>query len=123
MADAKTPYSSTSAIYVTSAINNSNTEQDRYNRSKAREKKFNSNWSKQKVNINDVVNQFTPNCTGKAHGVKYEFENDRYVIKADMASGYLRIYDKTLKSYVKLDGSPSKNRDETHFKIKKREEM
>lgn len=37
-------------------------------------------------------------------------------------SGYLRIYDKTLKDYVKLDGTPGLP-NETHFKIKKRSEM
>ena len=39
-----------------------------------------------------------------------------------MASGYLRIYDKTLKDYVKLDGTLGLP-NETHFKIKKRSDM
>ena len=74
------------------------------------------------VDINDVVHQFAPNSVGQAHGVKYQFESDRYIIKADMASGYLRIYDKVLRQYVKLDGTPG-SLEETHFKIKKRSEM
>lgn len=41
---------------------------------------------------------------------------------ADMASGYLRIFDKNQKTYIKLDGTPGTDK-ETHFKIKKREEM
>ncbi len=28
-----------------------------------------------------------------------------------------------LNSWVTIDGTPSKNREETHYKIKKREEM
>ena len=74
------------------------------------------------VDLNDIVWTFTPGAIGSVHGVKYEFENDHYVIKADMAAGYLRIYDKHLKKYVKLDGTPG-SLEETHFKIKKRSEM
>ena len=50
------------------------------------------------------------------------FFGGNYNVIADMASGYLRIYDNNLKSYVKLDGTPGTDK-ETHFKIKKREEM
>ena len=69
-----------------------------------------------------MINKFAPNSVGKEKGVKFIFEGTRYIIKADMASGYLRIYDKVLKDYVKLDGTPGL-RSETHFKIKKRSEM
>ena len=41
---------------------------------------------------------------------------------ADMASGYLRIFDKNQKTYIKPDGTPGTDK-ETYFKIKKREEM
>ena len=38
-------------------------------------------------------------------------------------AGYLRIYDKQAKSYCLLDGTPSRDPEKTHFKIKRREEM
>ena len=56
-------------------------------------------------------------------GVKYDFEGSRYIIKCDKAAGYLRIYDKNVKSYCLLDGTPSRDPEKTHFKIKRREEM
>ncbi len=40
-----------------------------------------------------------------------------------MVAGYLRIYDKGAKSHIRLDGSISDDRMETHFKILKRKEM
>ena len=79
----------------------------RYYRSKVRESKFNENWKKHMVNLNDVVNQYTPGVKGKPKGVKYQFENNKYIIKVDMPSGYLRIYDKSAKMYTKIDGTPS----------------
>lgn len=45
-----------------------------------------------------------------------------YNVITDMANGYLRIFDKNQKTYIKLDGTPGTDK-ETHFKIKKREEM
>ena len=74
------------------------------------------------VDINNIVQRFAPNSVGRAYGVKYQFESNRYIVKADMASGYLRIYDKLLEKYIKLDGTPG-SLEETHFKIKKRSEM
>ena len=53
---------------------------------------------------------------------KMIFFGERYNVITDMAGGYLRIYDNSAKTYVKLDGTPG-NDKETHFKIKKREEM
>ena len=122
MGDDKDKYSDASFDYVTEGIHNSDVDMERYRRSKARESAFNENWKQNMVNINDVVQQFTPNSVGEARGVKYQFESNRYIIKADMASGYLRIYDKALQKYVKLDGTPG-SLTETHFKIKKRSEM
>lgn len=81
----------------------------------------NVNWEKQKVNINDVVDRFAPKSKGYADGIKFIFKGENYLIKADMASGYLRIVNNK-GQYVKLDGTPG-TRAETHFKIKKREEM
>ena len=37
---------------------------------------------------------------GKTKGVKYQFENANYIIKVDMPSGYLRIYDKKAKATI-----------------------
>jgi len=122
LADAKTPYSTVSKYYVTTTVPNSEIDQGRYDRSKERERKYNDNWNKQKVNINEIVDKFTPGCTGVAEGVKFVFEGSEYSVVADMASGYLRIKDNSNGKYLKLDGTPG-NREETHFKIKKREEM
>lgn len=55
--------------------------------------------------------------------MKFDFEGTRYKIKCDKAAGYLRIFDKKVGMFCKLDGTPSMNLKETHFKIKKRGEM
>lgn len=122
MADAKTPYSAVSNYYVSATVSSSGIDQRRYARSKERERQFNDSWSKQKVNINDIVDAFAPGSSGTVKGVKYVFEGPLYSVIADMASGYLRIKDKKSKKYLKLDGTPGDNAS-THFKIKKKEEM
>ena len=122
MADAKTPYSTVSNYYVTTTVPSSSIDQGRYDRSKERERKYNGSWIKQKVNINDIVDQFAPGCSGVIDGVKYVFRGPVYSVVADMASGYLRIKNNKSGKYLKLDGTPG-SREETHFKIKKREEM
>lgn len=103
-------------------------EQERYNRSKAREVKNNDNWIKQEVNLNEIVDRSIPEngdvVTQRTEGgVKYNFEGSRYIVKCDKVAGYLRIYDKIARLYCLLDGTPSKNPEKTHFKIKRREEM
>ena len=128
MADYKQAYSDISKDYVDNIVPGSALDQERYDRSKAREAANNENWKKQKVNLNEIVDRFVPEVNGfvEQHtegGVKYVFEGDRYTVKCDKVAGYLRIYDKQSKMYCKLDGTPSKNGDETHFKIKRREEM
>ena len=122
MADSKSNYSNASTNYVTKKIHQSSNEMGRYARSKLREAKYNNDWKKHMVNINDVINKFAPNSVGKEDGVKFQFKGTKYIIKADMASGYLRIFDKTINKYVKLNGTPG-SESETHFKIKKRSEM
>ncbi len=122
MADAKTPYSLVSNYYVTVTVPNSSIDQGRYDRSKERERRYNESWSNQKVNINDVVDTFAPGSSGVIDGVKFVFEGQTYSVIADMAAGYLRIRDNASGQYLKLDGTPG-NLGETHFKIKKREEM
>jgi len=71
---------------------------------------------------NTIVNQFADGDDGEQQGVKYVYESFQYKVIADMASGYLRIYDKILKDYIDLNGKPG-SRDNTHFKILRREEM
>jgi hypothetical protein len=128
MSDYKSAYSDISKNYIEHVVPTSEIDRGRYKRSKDREVKFNKNWSKQKVNLNEVVDYFIPAIEGfikkrSSGGVKYEFEGKRYIVKCDKVGGYLRIFDKKLHSFCRLDGTPSGNRDETHFKIKRREEM
>ncbi len=123
MSDAKQCYSDSSRGYVNHDAHSSVVDRDRYNKSKSREAKWNENWKKQSVNLNDIVEQFTPNVQGHRHGVKYVFENTKWRIDADMVAGYLRIYDKKAKKNVKLDGSFSTGPEDSHFKILKRKEM
>lgn len=122
MSDSKHNYSRRSNDYIEHAVSESYVDKGRYERSEAREAKWNEDWLKQQVNINEIVERFTPGARGRRNGVKYVFENRRWRIDADMVAGYLRIFDKRLRKHVKLDGTPGDNK-ETHFKILKREEM
>ena len=128
MADYKSAYSDISRDYIENNVSSSALDQKRYERSKLREKAHNDTWIKQKVNLNEIVDKFVPSIEGFAEqhsegGVKYDFEGKRYIVKCDKVAGYLRIYDKQTRSYCRLDGTPSHNQDETHFKIMRREEM
>lgn len=127
MSDYKQAYSDISRDYVENTVPASSIDQDRYDRSKAREEQYNDNWIRLKVNLNDLVDQFIDEkdvvIEKSEGGVKYIFEGSRYQVKCDKVAGYCRIYDKQLKTYCKLDGTPSKDGAETHFKIKRREEM
>lgn len=128
MGDYKAAYSNISKEYIEKDVPHNKMDQDRYNRSKEREKRNNSNWLRQKVNLNEIVRMFIPEDEKqiKMHtegGVKLNIEGSRYIIKCDKVAGYVRIYDKRNKAYCKYDGTPSRNGDETHFKIKRREDM
>lgn len=128
MSDYKTIYSDISKDYIDNAVQANLIDRQRYERSKIRESKFNDKWLKQKVNLIDIVNKFVPAIEGIAQqhsegGVKYDFEGERYIVKCDKVSGYLRIFDKNAQQYCKLDGTPSSDPNETHFKIMRREEM
>ena len=123
MSDSKTPYSAASKRYVEHDVLQSDLDSRRYARSKDRESRFGVNWEKFRVNINEVVDRFTPGARGRREGVKFVFEGERYLIKADMVSGCLRIYDKVARSYVLLNGIPCNDNSLTHFKILRREEM
>ena len=122
MADSKTAYSSASKKFVNKAVLKSEEAKHQFDVSKKKEEKYNNKWSNHMININEVVDKFSPNSKGYKNGYKYVFEGDKYQVVADMAAGYLRIKNKNTNQYVKLDGKPGSN-DETHFKIKKRSEM
>ena len=107
---------------VNDFLNKKAADDSGYKKSKSRENKHNDDWEKNSVNINDIVEKFAPNNVVKVNNQKLIYFGGRYNVIADMASGYLRIYDDLLKTYVKLNGKPGTNK-ETHFKIKKREEM
>lgn len=65
MADQKSSYSEASKHYVEVKVTESALDKERFDRSKLREAKYNENWSKQKVNINEIVDEFTPYFTVK----------------------------------------------------------
>lgn len=123
MSDYKEAYSDISKYYIDNVVPSSEIDRIRYEKSKQREEQFNDEWSKNKVNLNEVVDRFIPEGEvvkqKTKSGIKYEFIGERYVVICDKVAGYLRIYDKKEKSFCKLDGTPSDNNDETHFKIKR----
>lgn len=124
MADKKSLYSEVSRYFVEEKVPATSLDRGRYERSKERERKYNENWKKVSVNINEIVDKFAPEDDGREKGVKYIFEGPRYRVLADMVAGYLRIYDKTIKKFVKIDGSlPGPGEEPPHYKILKREEM
>lgn len=117
MADSKSMYSEVSKGYVEANVNEKN-----YINSKTREAKHNNRWLKYQVNINDIIDRFAPDFHAEVHNTKYIFASKDYNIVTDMASGYLRIFDNNLKRYVTLDGTVGNDKN-THYKIKKREDM
>ena len=123
VSDSKSLYSKASKYYVEVDVKQNAADASRYSRSKDRERAYGENWKKQAVNLNDIVDQFASGATGRRKGYKFIFRGSRYTVIADMPSGYLRIYDRELKSFVTLDGKPSRIGELTHFKILKREEM
>lgn len=122
MSDYKSPYSEASSLFIDDA-NASQTALAISRSSKRREEKHNDEWLKNKVSLNDVCDRFAPGDRGHEEKGKYIFEGDRYNVVADMSAGYLRIWDKTLCSYVTLDGLPDRHNRHSHYKILRREEM
>ena len=122
MADSKSAYTSASKKFVNKTIQNSEKAKHQYDISKKKEEIYNEDWSKQKVNINEIVDEFTPNSKGYKVGYKYVFEGNKYQVVADMVAGYLKIIDKKTRQPLKLNGKPGSKKD-THFKILKRSEM
>ncbi|MBQ9954938.1 MAG: hypothetical protein IJO87_05855 [Eggerthellaceae bacterium] len=122
MSDYKSAYSEASQYYVEITTSTSDRDKARFDRSKRREAQWNDEWKKNPVNLNEICDRFAPGDSGRKEGVKFVFEGIQYTVKVDMASGYLRIWDKRAKRYVKVDGSPGDNRS-THFKVLRREGM
>lgn len=123
MSDTKSDYSDASRHYLDDIVPQSPTEQERVRKAKEREAKYNDEWIKHSVNINDVVAKFAPEAKGRKKGYKRKYIGKDYIVLADMIAGYLRIIDKKTGMFVTLDGTPSKEDSETHFKILKRKEM
>ena len=123
MGDSKSLYSEKSKEYVSKTVKTNELDRERATKSIARNAKYGKNWDKNKVNINEVVDKFTPGAMGKTvSGVKFVYKNKNYIVEADKVSGYLRIYNRKLKKYVQSNGQPG-TRDNTHYRIKKRSEM
>ena len=100
------------------------------NNAQARVEKHSSSW--EKVNLNDIVNKFTPGSVPYNDKGKFIYSNSRYKIVADTYGGYLRIEDNSIlsnKKYITISGKayydlPRSRREQlTHYYILKREEM
>lgn len=124
MSDSKTPYSQAAQLYVEAAKSEIDPKLSfEYQKSLKRKERHGEKWAKVNVNINDIVDRFAPNSHVREEGIKYIFEGDAYNVVADLATGYLRIYDNRIREYVDLKGKYQKNDDKTHFRILKKEEM
>ena len=93
------------------------------------------------VNINTIVDRFTPNATPTLTNGKITFTSSdgRYEVIADIGGGYLRIFDHRIGHYVDEFGRDVRNYTDkngkqhgrskaeqkalTHFRILKKEEM
>jgi len=122
MGDAKSAYSDISRDFVDNKTVESSEAMREYEKSKNRERLHGDDWRQYPANLNDVVEEFAADHTIRYEHGKIIYSGERYNVIADMSAGYLRIYDKEKRAYVKLDGAPGTVR-ETHFKILRREEM
>lgn len=104
-----------------------------------RKETHSANWTS--VNINTIVDRFTPGATPqRVNGkVVYVSSDGKYQIFADIGGGYLRIYDTQKRCHVDAYGNDVRNYVDsrgkqhgrskaeqkalTHFRILKREEM
>ena len=127
MSDYKGGYSTNASKMKKQSESNKSLSKIRKN---AEKRSHRESW--QTVNLNDVVNKFTPGVTPYNDGGKFIYSNDRYRIVADTYGGYLRIEDKSLPGrsrYITLEGKdyyslPKSSRERlTHYYILKREEM
>lgn len=71
---AKEIYSEMSKCYVEIEMTTNEVDRKRYQRAKEREVLYNENWKKIKVNINEIVDKFTPDAKGKKKGEKFVFK-------------------------------------------------
>ena len=67
MSDYKTRYSIASNTYIKKTVPENHLDQERYQRSKERERKWNKDWVKQSVDLNEVVNKFIPTNDPNRH--------------------------------------------------------
>jgi hypothetical protein len=136
--DAKTGYS-TMVIGSKIAAETNEELNKKITAGQGRKAKFGINWTS--VNINTIVDRFTPGATPELVNGKvvYISSDGRYEIAADIGGGYLRIFDHHLGYNVDANGndvrnytddrgkkhgrSHSKQLEITHFRILKREEM
>ena len=104
-----------------------------------RKARYGQNWTS--VNINTIVERFTPGATPQVVNGKviYISTDGKYEVAADIGGGYLRIRDQHQSYHVDAHGndvrnytddngkqhgrSHSKQLEITHFRILKREEM
>ena len=129
MSDYKGGYSSNATKMKKQSETNKSLSKIR-NNAERRSHMWRGSW--QKVNLNDVVNRFTPGATPYNDGGKFIYSNDRYRIVADIYGVYLRLEDRTLSGrsrYITIEGKsyyslPKSSRERlTHYYILKREEM
>jgi hypothetical protein len=136
--DAKTGYSTMVTGSKSAATTNEELNK-KITAGQGRKVTYGQNWTS--VNINTIVNRFTPGTTPQVINgkVKYISSNGRYEIIADIGGGYLRIFDhhkechvdaygNDVRNYIDSRGkqhgrSPSEQKVLTHFRILKREEM
>lgn len=121
MADNKSDYSS-----AASSARNSEKDMNQiraYEKSRERHEKHVVNWSKNKVNLNEIVDKYAPGSKGKADGIKMIFYGKDYNVVTDLVSGYVRVYDNNNKGYINLNDEPDRDNKNTHFQIKKRKDM
>ena len=123
MSNAKEVYSKLSQYYIEFAIFSTPNTQKAYSASKRREALFNENWKQNKVNINQIIDKYTPEEAPTIHGVKAVWKNKYYIVKADMASGYLKVYDRIQKTFLNKHGNLVPDGKESHMKILRKEEM
>lgn len=123
MSNAKSAYSVISGYYSEQVVPSSQKDKNRYDRSKRREQKYNEEWKKEKVNVNEIVDKYAPDAESYRDGVKFYFEGKENTVMCDMVGGYLRVKNNATGLFYRADGSLTDSNEGTHFKIKKWEEM
>ena len=136
--DAKTGYSTMVTGSKSAAATNEELNK-KITAGQGRKVTYGQNWTS--VNINTIVDRFTPGATTQVVNgkVTYVSTDGRYKIFADIGGGYLRIYDShkgchvdaygnDVRNYVDSRGkqhgrSKAEQQALTHFRILKKEEM